>query len=157
MAEVDLELAEILETVRRRRADLYDDLATLERAIAAPAPGREPAWGNGVAAALGLLRAELAAHVELNEGGEGLHAEVVVDAPRLAHAVERLVKEHRSIEAALEAATQVATDRPEGRDDRWVAEVREACTRLLGLLARHRQRGADLVYEAYGTDVGGET
>ena len=30
-------------------------------------------------------------------------------------------------------------------------------TTLLGLLVRHRQRGSDLVYEAYEFDVGGET
>jgi hypothetical protein len=28
---------------------------------------------------------------------------------------------------------------------------------LLHELSRHRQRGADLVYEAYETDIGGET
>jgi hypothetical protein len=28
---------------------------------------------------------------------------------------------------------------------------------LLGLLVRHRQRGSDLVYEAYELDIGGET
>jgi hypothetical protein len=28
---------------------------------------------------------------------------------------------------------------------------------LLRELSRHRQRGADLVYEAYATDIGGET
>jgi hypothetical protein len=28
---------------------------------------------------------------------------------------------------------------------------------LLRDLSRHRQRGADLVYEAYATDIGGET
>jgi hypothetical protein len=35
--------------------------------------------------------------------------------------------------------------------------VRAAATSLLARLARHRQRGADLVFEAYQVDVGGET
>jgi hypothetical protein len=33
--------------------------------------------------------------------------------------------------------------------------VRKQGTNLLGRLVRHRQRGADLIYEAYQTDIGG--
>jgi hypothetical protein len=36
-----------------------------------------------------------------------------------------------------------------------VDAVRERGTRLLGHLVRHRQRGADLIFEAYQTDIGG--
>jgi hypothetical protein len=35
--------------------------------------------------------------------------------------------------------------------------IRESATALLGMLSRHRQRGADLVFDAYQTDIGGET
>jgi hypothetical protein len=38
-----------------------------------------------------------------------------------------------------------------------VDDVREAATALLGRLVRHRQRGSDLVFEAYEFDIGGET
>jgi hypothetical protein len=38
-----------------------------------------------------------------------------------------------------------------------VEAIRDLGTTLLGHLARHRQRGADLVYEAYQADIGGET
>jgi hypothetical protein len=38
-----------------------------------------------------------------------------------------------------------------------VEAVRELAIALLAKLSRHRQRGADLVYEAYQTDIGGET
>jgi hypothetical protein len=34
------------------------------------------------------------------------------------------------------------------------AEIRTAALRLLGGLAEHRQRGADLLYEAYQVDIG---
>ena len=33
--------------------------------------------------------------------------------------------------------------------------MRAELTALLVALARHRQRGADLVYEAYAVDIGG--
>lgn len=36
-------------------------------------------------------------------------------------------------------------------------QIRRLGTTLLGLLVSHRQRGSDLLYEAYGFDIGGET
>ena len=36
-----------------------------------------------------------------------------------------------------------------------VAAHREAATELVGRIVRHRQRGADLIYEAYEVDIGG--
>ena len=53
---------------------------------------------------------------------------------------------------AREHVTMVLTG--DGDD---VTRIRELGTRLLGALVRHRQRGADLVYEAYQVDIGGET
>ena len=44
---------------------------------------------------------------------------------------------------------------PESRED--VDKIRDLGTLLLGVLVRHRQRGSDLVYEAYELDLGGET
>lgn len=36
-----------------------------------------------------------------------------------------------------------------------VGAAREAALDLLGLLSRHRHRGADFVYDAYDFDIGG--
>jgi hypothetical protein len=38
-----------------------------------------------------------------------------------------------------------------------VDTVRDRGTALLAQLARNRQRGSDLIYEAYASDIGGET
>ncbi len=38
-----------------------------------------------------------------------------------------------------------------------VKGIREAGTSLLARLSRRRQRGADLVFDAYQIDIGGET
>lgn len=38
-----------------------------------------------------------------------------------------------------------------------VERVRRVGTILLGRLVRHRQHGSDLLYEAYESDIGGET
>ena len=36
-----------------------------------------------------------------------------------------------------------------------VDAIRTAVLELLGEIARHRQRGADLIFEAYDVDIGG--
>jgi hypothetical protein len=79
---------------------------------------------------------------------------VLDSAPRLSNAVDHLVAEHAVI-AALIADLLARSSNPVPDED--VDAVRELATGLLGRLARHRQRGADLVYEAYETDIGGET
>jgi hypothetical protein len=38
----------------------------------------------------------------------------------------------------------------------WVEHQRRHALELMAALVRHRQRGADLVYEAYSVDIGGE-
>ncbi len=44
---------------------------------------------------------------------------------------------------------------PESAQD--VDTVRDLGTALISVLLRHRQRGSDLVFEAYEVDIGGET
>jgi hypothetical protein len=43
----------------------------------------------------------------------------------------------------------------EAEQDAFVDGLRSQLTEMLYALARHRQRGADLVYEAYDVDLGG--
>jgi len=40
-------------------------------------------------------------------------------------------------------------------DAEAVAAHREAATKMVGMLIRHRQRGSDLTYQAYQVDIGG--
>jgi hypothetical protein len=143
-----------LEAARRRRAELRESIDTLERSLASPAPGRTDAWTDGVRTSLRALDADFHAHVEVTEGPEGLYDVVLATAPRLAHAVAKLKDEHGEIRAYLDDLRACA-DRTV--DEPGVVQVRELGTVLMGLLARHRQRGADLVYEAYSSDIGGET
>jgi hypothetical protein len=79
---------------------------------------------------------------------------VVANAPRLAHAVHRLVAEHSVITELVDQLASRARNTSTSND---VAELRRGGTALLGRLVKHRQRGADLVFEAYQTDIGGET
>jgi hypothetical protein len=141
-----------LDAVRIRRAELRETINLMEAALAAPARGRAMVWGEAVHASLVMIADDFGTHVEVTEGPGGLHQSILAGDLRLANAVEALTGEHGQI--AEELAGLVADSRaPVTSDD--VDDLRERATRLLGHLIRHRQRGADLIYEAYGTDIGG--
>ena len=89
----------------------------------------------------------------MTEGRGGLYAELLEHSPRLARQAQMLTREHAAIAATM-SALQRPADLP-GRTGRRTSAG--AASDLLRELSRHRQRGADLVYEAYETDIGGET
>ncbi|HJQ43872.1 MAG TPA: hypothetical protein VJ831_12355 [Jatrophihabitantaceae bacterium] len=141
-----------LDALRRRRAELLGTLGRLEHALAAPASGRAMAWGEGVHAALSALVDDFREHVLVTEGPGGLHQSILAGDLRLANAVNALADEHGVI--AADIAEAVAASEPPVTDED-VADLRERGTDLLARLSRHRQRGADLIFEAYDTDIGG--
>lgn len=140
-------VAPAIEGVKARRADLHNILIELEHSIAAAAPGREPQWTQGVRDALDRLTEAFASHVSATESADGLFEQVRRRAPRLDHHCQRLAEDHGRITAELTTAIAAL--------DTDVAGAREAVLSLLAHLARHRQLGADLVYEAYAVDLGG--
>lgn len=140
--------------VRRQRAGLRRAIEQAERALAAPLTGRPGGWSAEVDHCLQQLAHAVDRHVQVTEGAAGLFEQIRAAAPRLAGPVQLLGEEHRAIRAALEAA--VEAHRAAAVDEQRLAEVREQLTALLALLMRHRQRGADLVYQAYDVDIGGE-
>ena len=142
-----------LAAVRARRAELRGSLDLLERALAAPAAGRAVVWGEAVHAALVLLADDFGAHVEVTEGPAGLHEAILAGDLRLANAVEAL---RRSTRRSPRRSPALVTrhrgaGHPGGRG-RPCASAPHCCS---ATLVRHRQRGADLIYEAYETDIGG--
>jgi len=141
-----------LDAIRIRRAELREALDALERALAAPAAGRAVVWGEAVNASMIEIADDFGAHVEITEGPGGLHQSILAGDLRLANAVEALTAEHQQIAAEI-AALVAGSAAPVTAAD--VDDLRERGTKLLGHLIRHRQRGADLIYEAYETDIGG--
>lgn len=135
-----------LAAVRRHRAELLEAMQAFERALAVPAG--DPTWPAGVARQLARLRQAFADHVGLTEGAGGLYAALLADAPRLTSQVTALAREHVAIQQALDALV-ADLDAPAER-------IRVEASDALRSLTRHRQRGADLIYEAYVTDIGGE-
>lgn len=135
---------------RQPRPGLLGDLTALARILAAPPD--EPYWREGVIVRLDPLRQGFAEHVRVTEGPTGLYAEVLHQAPRLDRGVRLLTSEHTAIAAAI-AALQHAVGLPAVPAE----ELRRRVGHLLRALDRHRRRGADLLWEAYQADLGGET
>ena len=104
--------------------------------------------------ALVELSADVREHIDITEGPNGLHRELLRTAPRLSGAVARLAREHALIRDLVDNLLARVGD-PEIEAD--VDRVRDLGTALLGRLVRHRQRGSDLIYEAYTAEIGGET
>ena len=153
---------------RQRRVELHDALVHLEQEISSPARGRVADWAGDVTKALLHLQAAFDEHVLTTERPGGLYDEVLEKSPRLAGQVRRLRDEHPVIGDAIteglnrlaEPVADEAAGAPDGPDDAGggdspLDDVRDDLQRLMGLVVRHRQRGADLVWEAYNLDIGG--
>ena len=155
--ESDAHLSEL----RRRRAELLESINTLEQALAAPVPGRQMVWVERVSASLLALSSDFRDHVELTEGVSGLYNRVIRTSPRLTHAVDRLTLDHKALSEMIGELLSRVGKAAEAfaRGDSMLGEldeVRDRGTKLLTALVRHRQRGADLVYEGYSVDIGGQ-
>jgi hypothetical protein len=147
--------------LRRRRAELLESINALEQALAAPVPGGQMRWVQGVSTALLELSNDFHDHVELTEGAAGLYGRVIRTSPRLSHQVDRLTQDHaKLIELIAELLTLVGKAAGTfARGDSMLGEldvVRDRGTTLIGALVRHRQRGSDLMYEGYSVDIGGQ-
>ena len=145
-----------LADVRLRRAGLKAAMSGLELALAAPAPHRVT-WVTGVRDALATLHEVWTRHIVETEAPGAFLDELVSEAPRLATPSSRLRREHSDILATIVRAEKRLVT-PETEQDAyvvWAEDLRVELTALLVALARHRQRGADLVYEAYAVDLGG--
>lgn len=119
-----------LEAVRQRRAELRDTLDALEASLS-----------GELRPALERLAREFALHVEVTEGPGGLHQAILAGDLRLANQVDTLAAEHAVIAAEIAALVR----------DPDVASTRA----LIARIERHRRRGADLIHEAFATDIGG--
>jgi hypothetical protein len=145
---------QLVEELRRHRAELRESIGALEEALAAPATSDRSRWTQRVEAALVEVAGDFLAHVEITEGPNGLYRELRRSSPRLAGAVDDLTRDHLLIGGQIDRLL----NRANGSDgDVDVDGLRAAGTALLGRLVRHRQRGSDLVFEAFEFDIGGET
>ena len=135
-----------LDTIRQRRDALGAAMQALETTVARSAAA--PGWAGGVGAAIAEVRRALEAHIADVEGPDGLLEEILDLAPRLAHMTQEIEDEHDTL---LESVIRVEKAVDRDADPR---ATRRAVISLLGGLVIHRQRGSDLIYEAYNVDIG---
>jgi len=147
---------EAIQGVRLRRAGLRSAMSALERALAAPAPGRVDEWRIGVSGALDALHEVWTRHIVDTEAPGAFLDELVGEAPRLSTPAAHLRREHNEILGVItrseKSLEQVFLD---DHHDVWVDTLRADLTTMLCSLAHHRQRGADLIFAAYDVDIGG--
>jgi len=136
----------------RRRRELREALVAFEDAISSPFRDIE-SWRRDVAERLEALQQAFAEHVEETERPGGLYDEMSQEASHVAARASRLRADHPSITAALVEGRQ-RLEQPLG-SEADVDAVRDDLERLMGRIIRHRQGGADLVWEAYAIDIGG--
>ncbi len=137
-----------LRAAAERRVELKQALSLVEVAVASPSG--DPSWRDRVLGELEGLQIALSQHVEeVEEEEHGLLAEILHIAPRLANQIERVRGEHP------ELCDQVAAAMAMARTSSDVEQIRGEVLLVLSAIARHRQKGADLVYEGYDVDIGG--
>lgn len=144
-----------LETIRSQRANLRDAMNQLERTVARPAPGRVDDWKHTVHDALVDLSAAFERHIAVTEGDNGFLADVAEHSPRLINAIKRICAEHERISDELTASMRGVRKLGPTSDVDAIDAAREHLNSLVADLVRHRQHGADLIYEAHAVDIGG--
>jgi hypothetical protein len=112
-------------------------------------PSRQADWLEVVTEASQDLRTALGDHMEQTEGGGGFLEDLVSQAPRLATDAKLLESDHRALLNDCARLTSVIRSSP---DD--ARTIRKAVLVLLGRLVEHRQRGAELLYDAYNVELG---
>ena len=148
-------LTPALGEARKRRQTLHDAIVQLEMAISSPAAGRVADWSSQVTKDMVGVRDAFDQHVIVTEKPGGLYEEIMERAPRLVGTVGRLQEEHPSIATSVTELLARLEAGGVGSDDWPLDQARDDLQRLIGGVVRHRQKGADLVWEAYNVDIGG--
>lgn len=140
--------------VVRHRSRLKAAMSQLDSALAAGREQPATTWLSSLGDACTTLSEALRRHVALHEGPDSFHSEILRAQPHLAPRVSWLQRDHAQLHSHLESfrrqidlagSTAVPT-----------AELHRAGNALLHLFSRHRRRGADVVWDAFEFDLGGE-
>jgi hypothetical protein len=138
-----------LHAARGQRLSLRRAIDEFQTVLAAPAGAADI---ERMVSVLDHVRVVFAVHVDVTESPGGLYEEIMDFAPRLANKITRFERDHAAITAAISSALDDLR-----KDVAPLAGLQDRLSRLLDSLVRHRKSGADLVYEAYHVDIGGES
>lgn len=141
-----------IQAARQRRVALHEAMIEFETAITAPSAA--PTWVEQVGEGLSDVASALAKHIAEVDRGDGIIAKALDVAPWLESHAQILRDEHDQLTAHLQRLEHLF-GRMESSDANAVAAMREESYDFLRHLSRHRQNGAELVYDAYDMDIGG--
>ena len=136
------------EAVHERRERLFDATRALHEHGHAPVRDAT-SWRDELGAAVDVLADVVDAHVAGTEAPGGFFEELVRESEgRLSAAVRRLGREHERSQVLLDelrAAIDAMAD---------PVELRQQADELYAQLEAHRHRGSDLLWQAYGVEIG---
>ena len=145
----------IREGARRRRRPLREASSALELAVSAPG-STGPKWRSSVLTRINEVCVALEDHIVEVEGSGGFADDISAHAPRLIGMMNALNEEHDELRQMVVQLREVVGRKTDKLSKDKVAAVRKKVQSWLGRIARHQQKGADIVYEAYNVDIGGE-
>jgi hypothetical protein len=141
--------SQLSDPVPEHRERLARAAATLQAWAGEGATDRRMAMEALRLADVELINA-LVNHIDETEGDGGLYDEIMTDKPRLAHAIDRLRREHLAL---LSAAAQLI-DQTAVRGDIDETRVRSNVQTLVRGVERHQRLGLELLHQAYDVDIG---
>lgn len=143
-------------SIRHRREALLRAAIGLEDALASPL-GDQHRWCLRVSMATDHATMRIDEHISQTEGCGNILEEIRTRAPRLDQRVSQMLLDHEHLEKAAHSLRTAVSQLEFVEDRDWekaAVDVRQKAVDMMGLIARHRQRGSDLVYEAYQVDLG---
>ena len=93
-------------------------------------------------------------HATQTESPGGFLDKVTQEHPQLQRRVNQLKVDHERLEKEADALRLTVSLIEDDRIPDEAVAIRNQAIDLLGQLTRHRQRGSDLIYEAYQVDIG---
>lgn len=148
VAEIASESASLLAALASRER-LKGRINAVGRAVGSPV-GAGRRWIMRVRRELAGLASALDEHIDETERPDGVFSEILSVAPRRARDIDQLTREHVELRAECSRLEALA----EG--GAGPLSLRRRVHQLLRRFEEHRHRGADLVFEAFGVDLGGE-
>lgn len=136
-----------------RRESLHLAITGLQDALETPT-GDAELWRLRVAMAVDHAAARLSDHIDQTDSTSGLLARATDVEPRLARRVAQLRVDHERLEIGLDALAQALSNVDDEELEIQTYRLRGQTADLLEELIGHRQRGSDLLAEAFNLDFG---
>lgn len=138
-------MSDALAKARENRSSLREAIDNVEATLAASPGDHVDVWAAHLDESLEMLSQAVEQHIAVTEAPGGLLEDMISANPALRERVGQTREEHNQLRAQLGRIRSSLS----GRSTDVVA-ARRHVAELLTELIHHRQRGADLVSDAYG-------